>query len=274
MDKLGTSLLAVGTLACLACASVVQAQQTSSKLPAEDGRDACGISLQAEVLPRALVALTLTGSCLPNETIVLHHSGLMVSLKTDNSGIVKIIVPALVEKAIFIATYHNGDGALTMIDVPDMARYQRIVLQWQGAKGVQLHVYKDGAGYGTEGHFWSQTGALYADKPDEDSGFFWLLGDAKQPDGFHAEIASFPAQKLLDTQAGSLSIETEITAENCGRTIAVELFMRATDLKSDTQLSNESSSRKLTLFVPECDMVGNFIAMKKIIENLNLSSIQ
>ena len=274
MYKLGTSLLAVGTLACLACASVVQAQQTSSKLPAEVGRDACGISLQAEVLPRALVALTLTGSCLPNETIVLHHSGLMVSLKTDSSGIVKIIVPALVEKAIFIATYDNGDGALTMIDVPDMARYQRIVLQWQGVKGAQLHFYKDGAGYGTEGHFWSQTGALYADKPDGNRGFFLLLGDAKLSDGFHAEIASFSAQKLFDTQAVSLSIETEITAKNCGRTIAGELLMRATDLKSDIQSSHELDSRGLTLFVPECDMVGNFIVMKNVVENLNLSSMQ
>lgn len=274
MDKFGTSLLAVGTLACLTFASVVQAQQTSSKLPAQDGRDACGISLQAEVQPRALVALTLTGSCLPNETIVLHHSGLMVSLKTDSSGIAKIIVPALVKKAIFIATYDNGDGALTMIDVPDMARYKRIVLQWEGAKGVQLHAYKDGAGYGTEGHFWSQTGALDADKPDGDRGFFSLLGDAKLSDGFHAEIASFPAQKLLDTQAVSLSIETEITVENCGRTIAGELLMRATDMKSDTQSSHDSDSRGLTLFVPECDMVGDFIVMKNVIENLNLSFMQ
>ena len=274
MEKFRQSFLAVGALAWLIFSGAVQAQQTSSKLPAQGGVKTCNISLHAEVQPRAMVALTLTGSCLPNETIVLHHSGLIFSLKTDSKGIAKVIVPALVKKAIFIAIYENGDGALTMIDVPDMVRYQRIVLQWQGAKGLQLHAYKDGAGYGTEGHFWSQTGALDADKPDGDGRFFSLLGDAKLSDGFHAEIATFPTQELFDTQPASLSVEMEITVENCGRIIAGELLTLTAGMKANTQSSQESYSRRLTLFVPECDMVGDFIIIKNVIEDLKLSFMQ
>ncbi|MDG2407045.1 MAG: hypothetical protein P8M25_19545 [Paracoccaceae bacterium] len=274
MEKFRQSFLAVGALAWLIFSGAVQAQQTSSKLPAQGGVDTCNISLHAEVQPRAMVALTLTGSCLPNETIVLHHSGLMFSLKTDSKGIAKVIVPALVKKAIFIAIYENGDGALTMIDVPDMVRYQRIVLQWQGAKGVQLHAYKDGAGYGSEGHLWSQTEVFDPNNEDEGREFLTLLGNDKLSDGFHAEIASFPVQNLGNVKAFSLSVEMEITVENCGRTIAGELLMPLADTKSDIQMSRNSNSRGLTLYVPECDMVGDFIVMKNVIENLNLSSTQ
>ena len=75
--------------------------------------------MTAKAEPLAMAALTITAGCLPEEQIVLHHSGLMFSHKTDAAGVARMTVPALTTKAIFVATFDNGDGALTMIDVPD-----------------------------------------------------------------------------------------------------------------------------------------------------------
>ena len=271
VKKFGRSLLVAGMLVWLAFAGSVQAQRASSKLPTQDSSLNCDISLRAEVQPQAMVALTLTGGCLPHEKILLRHSGLMFSLKTDANGITKIIVPALAEKAIFIVTYDNGDGALTMVDVPDMARYQRVVLQWQGAKGLQLHAYQDGAKYGGQGHIWFENSAFDANNSDAGIEFFILLGDAELQDGFHAEVASFLVQKAGDASAVSLNIAAEITTDNCGRNVAVEIFLRNRDTGSDSKLGGGLDNRGLTLFVPECHMAGNFIVMKNVIENLNLS---
>ena len=102
----------------------------------------CAISMTAKAEPLAMAALTITAGCLPEEQIVLHHSGLMFSHKTDAAGVARMTVPALTTKAIFVATFDNGDGALAMIDVPDSDKFQRIALQWQGAKGLQLHAYE------------------------------------------------------------------------------------------------------------------------------------
>ena len=219
----------------------------------------CAISMTAKAEPLAMAALTITAGCLPEEQIVLHHSGLMFSHKTDAAGVARMTVPALTTKAIFVATFDNGDGALTMIDVPDADKFQRIALQWQGAKGLQLHAYEDDATHGSDGHLTLHTSHLDPDSTEMEDHFFTQHGIATIPDGFHAEIASFPVIASGKVKVINLSVEVEITDENCGRTIAGEFLNHSADTRSKGQ--------QLTLYLPKCDAVGDLIVMDAILDN-------
>ena len=201
MGKPGSlALAAIVMMACVVWARILPAQQSEVASdtrktigpetigPATD----CSITMTAKAEPLAMAALTITAGCLPEEQIVLHHSGLMFSHKTNAAGVAKMTVPALTKKAIFVATFDNGDGALTMINVPDAGQFQRVSLQWQGAKGLQLHAYKDGATHGADGHLSLQTAPLDPDSTEMAGPFFTDHGITAVPDGFHAEIASFP----------------------------------------------------------------------------------
>ena len=270
MGKPGSlALAAIVMMACVVSARILPAQQAVSDTetiatetigpetidPATD----CSITMTAKAEPLAMAALTITAGCLPDEQIVLHHSGLMFSHKTNAAGVAKMTVPALTKKAIFVATFDNGDGALTMINVPDAGQFQRVSLQWQGAKGLQLHAYKDGATHGADGHLSLQTAPLDPDSTEMAGPFFTDHGITAVPDGFHAEIASFPVDLSGKSQPIKLGVEVEITDENCGRTVAGELVYHSAD--------THSKGQQLTLYLPKCDAIGDFIVMNAILDN-------
>ena len=259
-NSFGIALLVLGSAAW---AHALPAEQASSYPQVEGNASACDISISAKVQPLAMVALTINSRCRPDEQIILHHSGLMFSHKTDASGIAKTAVPALNAKAIFVATFDNGDGALTMINVPDADQFQRVALQWQGIKGLQLHAYEAGAAYWSDSHLSLQTAPLDLSSTKAADGFFTKLGIANIADGFHAQVASFPSKSSGETRAIVLSVEAEITDENCGRTVTGEILQRNAD--------NRPNGQKLTLYLPKCVAVGDFIVMDRILEKLEVS---
>ena len=259
-NSFGIALLVLGSAAW---AHALPAEQASSYPQVEGNASACDISISAKAQPLAMVALTITSRCLPDEQIILHHSGLMFSHKTDAAGIAEMAVPALSAKAVFVATFDNGDGALTMIDVPDADQFQRVALQWQGTKGLQLHAYEAGAGYGSDSHLSLQTAPLDLGSTKANDRFFTKLGTPDIADGFHAQVASFPSKDSGKTQAIVLSVEAEITDENCGRTVVGEILRRNAD--------NRSNGQQLTFYLPKCNAIGDFIVIDKILEKLEAS---
>ena len=260
MGKHGSLALAtIMMMTCVVWARTLPAEQVASDLEMVDPTADCGISMMAKAEPLAMAALTITAGCLQDEQIVLHHSGLMFSHKTDAAGMAKMTVPALTTKAIFVATFDNGDGALTMINVPDAEKFQRIALQWQGAKGLQLHAYEDGATHGSDGHLSLQTAPLDPGSTGLVDRFFTEHGIAAIHDGFHAEIASFAVNASDKAQPITLSVEVEITDGNCGRTVTGELLRHSNNTRSKGQ--------HLTIHLPKCDAVGDLIIMNAILDN-------
>ena len=246
-------MLMVGIMVVNAFPAPAAAEQRGIKHSAQN----CEILLRAEAQPLAMVALTLNAECMPNETIVLHHNGLIFSQKTNGKGSVELMVPALARKAIFVATFETGDGALTMIDVPGVDQYHRIALQWHGAKGLQLHAYEAGAQYGSEGHVWSQSAGGHS---------FSLLGDSALVDGFHAEVASFPTAAKQTAPLVSIDIEAQVSEKNCDRNIAGELIQ----LMPDKRVKYKS----LTLFMPDCSAVGEVVIMRDVVKNFRGSLVK
>jgi hypothetical protein len=241
------------------------AQTMTDALPSEEPapRLGCDYSLSADVAPGAMVALALDAPCAPGERFTLHHNGMMFTEVTDDGGHASMLVPALAQKASFIASFANGDGAVANAQVDSLEYYQRVAVQWQGASGMQLHALEFGADYEGEGHVWSGAARDVAAAADGDRGFLSRLGDAHQVDALMAEVYTFPS--LLAGRDGDvvLQVEAEVTEFNCNRDIEAQALQM--------QVGGALSVRDLTLMMPDCGAVGDFLVLKNLLNDLTIA---
>lgn len=150
----------------------------------------CALTAEARPLPDAMVALTLQAPCAPDQRLTVHHMGMMFTALTDAQGGLSLTVPALSEEALFILALATGEGAVAQTRVPDLAQVDRVVLQWSGDAGFQIHAREFGADYGTAGHVWAGS----ATRPGPDHGQVMRLGADDTLSPRMAEIYSFPRQ--------------------------------------------------------------------------------
>lgn len=222
--------------------------------------DACESTLVAETLPAAMVALTLDAPCLPLARITVHHQGLMFSALTDAEGQARLTAPALAETAVFLVDLGNGEGAVAIADVPEIAMFDRAVLQWQGEAALALHAYEFGAAFGEGGHVWS--GAPRS--PAADDGFLVSLGDAAAENPLMAEVYTYPVGSAPRSGEIVLSVEAAITAETCGREIAAQTI-RVTP-------GTPPEALDLAMTLPGCDAVGDFLVMGELLSDIRVAA--
>lgn len=232
--------------------------------PSVAAEPVCDVAMSADTLPMAMVAVSLVAPCQPNAAVTIHHQGMMFSQLTDLEGRVDIIVPALSEDAFFISAFAGGDGAVASTQVPDLVNYDRAALQWQGVNAVQLHALEFGADYGTEGHVWSASAPELDFVSPPEAGFLTVLGDTRVDNALMAEVYTFPTGQFNQDGTVALSVEAEITAENCGRDIAAQSI----------QLNpfQEPTAIDLTMTMPECDAIGEFLVLKNMFKDLTLAA--
>ncbi|WP_415220340.1 hypothetical protein [Pseudophaeobacter arcticus] len=233
---------------------------------------ACGVTASATALPGALVALQISAPCRGNERITLHHQGMMVTETLGPDGQLDLVIPALSSTATFIiapATLTPTDaaataaavGAVVQVAVPDMAEVDRVVLQWSGNSGFEIHAREFGAQYGENGHVWHG-----ADPSQKAAGKMMQLGDATQLVPRLAEIYSFQRnQGEAPAAAGDIeiSVEAEITEINCGREIAAQ---------SLRVVAGRIQTRDLVLNMPDCTASGDFLVLNNLVENLKIAA--
>ncbi len=224
----------------------------------------CAPVMTATVQPLAMVKLKLADVCHISTPVTIHHQGMMFSLITDETGTVEVDVPALARDALFIADFKTGKGAAASVMVPDLDGIDRAVLQWQGEDGVQLHALEFGAGYDDAGHVWSaSTGDLSAAETGQ-GGFLKTLGDAGVNEALLAEVYTYPTgQSARDGQI-VLNVEAEITSRNCGRDVAAQSIQIGPD--------HPASAIDLTMTMPGCDAIGEFLVLKNMFADLTLAA--
>lgn len=223
----------------------------------------CRTVLTATADPAAMVGLSLSSPCNPNARVTLHHQGMMFTVRTDEDGTAFVDVPALAEVSVFIAAFENGDGAVATLMVPDVQDFDRAVLLSQGYAGLQIHALEFGASYGQEGHVW-QSAARDASVSFAGQGFLVSLGSNEVENPMYAEVYSFP-RNMADT-AGSiaLSVEAEITLDNCGHEISAQSIQIVP--------GHDNSAIDLTMTMPSCAAVGDFLVLSDMLEDLTLAS--
>lgn len=219
----------------------------------------CTPSLSAQTGDFALVRLSLNASCYPSTALTIHHQGMIFTATTDAAGQLLVDVPALTDHAIFIAEFANGYGAVAISEVPELAQYDRAVLQWKGEAAVSMHAFEFGAGFGDTGHVWSNS-PRSAFAADEGQGFLMKLGDNSAENAHLAEVYTFPANKPGQEGTVELSTEAVITANNCGQDVAAQSIQVNGAALPDAV--------DLTLRMPDCSAIGDIIVLKNMFQDL------
>ncbi|MCB5199257.1 hypothetical protein LGQ03_08385 [Loktanella sp. TSTF-M6] len=224
----------------------------------------CNPKMAAQVLPIAMVQITLTDTCRPNEAVTIHHRGMMFQNLTDDDGALVVTVPALARNALFVADFGTGLGAAASADVSDIDQYDRAVLQWQGAEDIQLHALEFGAAYFEDGHIWNGATGDLAAAEFGTGGVLTPLGDPAISDGFMAEVYTFPSGSNARDGNVALSVEAEVTAGNCGRQVAAQSLQVVPGKPTD--------ATDLVMSMPDCDAVGEFLVLNNMFEDLTLAA--
>ena len=225
----------------------------------------CEITANARPVAAAMVNLTLSATCLPNERVTVHHSGLLFNQVTDDVGAFDITIPAMAKEATFVIAFTNGEGAVAQATVEEIVDFDWAALQWKGDTGFTLHAREFGADYGSDGHVWAGAMRDMTYAVTGQGGYIYRLGDPEIPDGLLAEVYTFPASAAQNAGDVALSVETELGNNNCGLEIEAQTLQ--------TFSGKDITSRDLSLSVPDCDAAGNFLVLNNLFEDLKVAAI-
>jgi len=221
----------------------------------------CDVVVGARPAPGATVSLTIDAPCDGNERVSIHHTGMMFSMTTSSEGRLAVDIPALSDMAVFVVEFASGRGGVAMTEVPDLADYDRVALQWTGDNGFEIHAREFGADYQDKGHVWSGSDA---DMLDPDGGVVLRLGDDKTFNPMLAEVYSFPAASTTRSGIVALTVEAEVTEANCGRDIAAQSI----ELKGEGRIRTQD----LVLSMPDCTGVGDFLVLNNLVDDLKIAA--
>ena len=239
--------------------SLATSQGTQQPLTSET----CKVTLSGTPIAAALVDLELSAPCAPNERVVIHHNGMMFSDVTDGTGMFSTTVPALNETAVFIASLAGGAGAVANVTVEEIFSYDRAVVQMQGNSGIGLHARGFGAEYGDPRHIWSERPGDIVDGVTGHGGFLIQLGDSSLENPLVAQIYTFPSGMAKEIGDIALSVDIEITASNCDKDIEAQTLQ--------TSRGEKIAVQTLDMSMPTCDAVGDFLMLKKLVNDMKVA---
>ncbi|MEQ3624165.1 MAG: hypothetical protein ABNH26_00250 [Celeribacter sp.] len=215
---------------------------------------ACEADALAAAAPQGRVALTVLAGCRTNAGVSITQGPLQFNARTDADGWLSLEMPALSTHPVTRIRFDDGTTLEARADVSDATDYVHTTLQWIGERDLALNAYENAAEFGMPGHL--HAGAT------QGIGRFETLGDATLPGGRMAEIYTAPRTPAADF-AVSISVEAEVTYNNCGREVWAEL---STDSKPTP---TEPLDLRLTL--PGCDTVGDFVVMDDMLNSLQVA---
>lgn len=223
----------------------------------------CEVEFSAETLAAAMVQLTLSAPCMANERFTIHHNAMVFAAATDKNGQRQVTVPALSETAVFIANFATGESAVAKADVTALEYYDRAVVQWTGAGGLEIHALEYGADYGQSGHVWAGAPRKLSEAAKGAGGFLTRLGDAGVINPRMAQAYTFPSGTAPRDGRVRLSLEAEVTQANCGQDVTAQTLQKS--------LGGRMRAQVLTLAMPDCDAVGDFLVLKNVFDDLNIA---
>ena len=244
------------------------AELTPAEPLPDPGRDAmpgagdCQLTLDLSAEPGAMIGAMLLAPCHPGERVVLRHAGLAFTGQTTATGSLFLGLPALAARAEVEILFGNGDKVSSMVALEDFAGMQRFGVQWQATSdSFQLQAFEGGASYGDAGHKSADNpGAAPFGQDPKGTGYLSLLGDSTTDLPMLAEIYTFPRQPAL---AAEVLIEAAVTAVTCGHEMLGETLSSIDGVVVVTEL---------TLAMPECDAVGDFLVLKNLVPDMTLAA--
>lgn len=222
--------------------------------------EACPVTLELMAEPQAMIGLTLLAPCHPNERVVLQHAGLAVTGLTTATGALFTSLPALQPQAEVTTIFADGTRTSAALDIPEAATVRRFGIQWQAEDAFQLQAFEGGASWGEAGNVSARTPRASGLALPADQGFVTALGDASAPAPLLAEVYTFPADSRV---AAEVVIEAAVTEATCGR----EIFGQTL-----TATGGKAATEDLTLAMPDCDGVGDYLVLNNLALPTNIAA--
>ena len=208
---------------------------------------ACGDStLSLEATARAMLRVTLSAPCFPNERVVISHSGLTVAVATDKAGDLDLMLPALAAEATVNVRIGTEEVMSATHDITGLDALSRVAVQWEGAEGFHLSAFENGAAFGMPGHV---SATQPRDRATSDGGFLTVLGDPAVDHPMLAEVYTAPVATRVD----DIVVEAEVSAATCGRALDGAMLRMAPGATVQ--------SEPLSFAMPGCDAVGDFLML-------------
>lgn len=220
----------------------------------------CTATLDLVPEPRAMIGVTLLARCHENERVILQHAGLAVTAMTTASGALFTGLPGLETEAKVTAVFVDGSRVEAQVSLPDLAALRRFGVQWQGDDAFQLHAFEGGAAYGQPGDLSAANPRTPSEALKAGQGYITLLGDPAAPAPLLAEIYTFPADPAAKAD---VVVEAGVSKATCGREILGETL---------ASLGGKATVTELTLAMPECDAVGDYLVLKNLAPQMNIAA--
>lgn len=218
---------------------------------------ACPISLELMDEGNAMIGATLLSPCNPSQDLVIAHAGMVITGKTLASGALFFSLPALEHPAQVDIRFSSGEVASAEVDIPDARDVQRVAVQWMGPDGFALHGFENKAEFGDAGHVWAQNPATPVVGAAPQSGYVTTLGDTATAMPLRAQVFTYgPAPQT------EVMLEAEVTANTCGGEVMGDLI---------TAHFGEVQSSEITVAMPDCTAVGEFVQLGRVSPAQNLA---
>ena len=146
------------------------------------------------------------------------------------------------------------------VSLPDLAALRRFGVQWQGDDAFQLHAFEGGAAYGQPGDLSAANPRTPSEALKAGQGYITLLGDPAAPAPLLAEIYTFPADPAVKPD---VVVEAAVTDLTCGRELIGETL---------ASFGGSVYVTDLTLAMPDCDAVGDYLVLKNLVPDLNMAA--
>lgn len=224
----------------------------------------CGALLTASAQPAAMVGLTLTDPCRGGETFTVEHGALVYAAELNELGTYMADIPALTAEASFTVRFEDGETVEATVEIPEAVEIDRAALITDGVSGLAIHALEFGADYEEDGHVWAGNPRDAKAAARSGGGFLTALGDASLREPRLAQVYTFPAGAEAREGVVRLSIETEVTERNCGQDVAGQTLQNSA--------GRLSAPVAVTLSMPDCDAIGEFLVLKNLLQDLKIAS--
>jgi len=221
--------------------------------PSVAASDPCAVTLDLAADPGAMIGLTLLAPCAPSARIVLRHAGLAVTAQTTTSGSLFLALPALETDANVEVMFPGGKTVGAAVRVADLGAARRFVVQWQADDAFQLFGHEPDRVVSAANPGFPPYASLPAT-----GGFLTRLGDPSAALPLFAEVYTLPANGTAD-----VVVEAAVTAATCGRELIAETL---------SSVAGSVIRTDLTVAMPDCSAVGDFLVLNNLAPDLTLAA--
>ncbi len=219
----------------------------------------CAPRLTLAATAGAMIDLRLTATCRANERVVVRHSGLAVTYRTNSVGALSASLPAMTSDVSVSVLFAGGETVQAALVLPEADNHRRFGVQWLGAPSFAVNAFENGADYGMPGHVSAADPHQPGDSLLPLRGFLTVLGDDQVDMPMLAEVFTFPA----GSADVPVLVEVAVTDASCGHEILGETLnvvggvMRVADL---------------SVTMPGCDATGDYLVLKNLVPDLKLAA--